>query len=87
MRRIAIIGALAGVGILILRSRMPKLQERMMAHCEGMFERMPDTFPPKKIMRGIEEIRATTARIEQLLEVRADEAIESKVAEGVHDAA
>ena len=87
MRRIAIIGALAGVGILILRSRMPKLQERMMAHCEGMFERMPDTFPPKKIMRGIDEIRATTARIEQLLEVRADEAVEPKVAEGVHDAA
>ena len=87
MRRIAIIGALAGVGVLILRSRMPKLQERMMAHCEGMFERMPDTFPPKRITRGMEEIRATTARIEQLLEVRADEAIESKVAEGVHDAA
>lgn len=87
MRRIAIIGALAGVGILILRSRMPKLQERMMAHCEGMFERMPDTFPPKKIMRGIDEIRATTARIEQLLEVGADEAVEPKVSEGVHDAA
>jgi hypothetical protein len=87
MRRIAIIGALAGVGILILRSRMPKLQERMTAHCEGMFERMPDTFPPKKIMRGIDEIRATTARIEQLLEVGADEAVEPKVAQGVHDAA
>jgi hypothetical protein len=39
------------------------------------------------MMRGVEEIRATTARIEQLLEVRADEAVEPKVAEGVHDAA
>lgn len=34
MRRIAIIGALAGVGILILRGRMPNLHERVMAHCE-----------------------------------------------------
>jgi hypothetical protein len=87
MRRIAIIGALAGVGILILRGRMPNLHERVMAHCEGMFERMPDTLPPKKMMRGIEEIRATTAQIEQLLELRADEAVEPKVAEAVHDAA
>jgi hypothetical protein len=87
MRRTAIIGALVGVGLLALRGRMPKLHERVMAHCEGMFERMPDTFLPKKMMRGVEEIRATTARIEQLLEVRADEAVEPKVAEGVHDAA
>ena len=87
MRRIAIIGALAGIGILILRGRMPKLHDRLMAHCEGTFERMPDTFPPKKMMRGIEEIRATTARIEQLLELRADDAVESKMAEAVHDAA
>jgi hypothetical protein len=64
---------------------MPKLHERVMAHCEGMFERMPDTFPPKRMMRGVEEISATTARIEQLLELRADEAVEP-TAEAVHDA-
>lgn len=87
MRRITIIGALAGVGVLILRRRLPGLHERLMAHCEGMFERMPDTLPPKKMMRGIEEIRATTARIERMLEVRADDSVESKVAEVVHDAA
>ena len=87
MRRIAIIGALAGVGLLALRGRMPKLHGRVMARCEGMFERMPDTFPPKKMMRGIEETRATTARIEQLLAAHADEAVEPKVAEAVHDAA
>ena len=87
MRRIAIIGALAGVGILVLRGRVPKLLERVVAHCEGMFERMPDTFPPKKMMRGIEEIRATTARLEQLLELRADPAVEPKAAGAVHDAA
>jgi hypothetical protein len=38
------------------------------------------------MMRGVEEISATTARIEQLLELRADEAVEP-TAEAVHDAA
>ncbi|HET9324532.1 MAG TPA: hypothetical protein VFO03_11700 [Gaiellaceae bacterium] len=31
---------------------------------------MPDTFPPKRMMRGIEEIRANTARTLELLEER-----------------
>ena len=41
----------------------------MLAACEGMFEQMPDDFPPKKMM-GIEEIRANTARTLELLEER-----------------
>jgi hypothetical protein len=92
MRRIAIVGAFVGVGILILRARVPKLHERLMARCEGMFERMPDTFPPKRAMRGIEEIRVKTARILELLEAREDDADEPEVpdassAEAAHDAA
>jgi hypothetical protein len=39
----------------------------MMAACKGMFEQMPDDFPPKKMMDGIEEIRANTARTLELL--------------------
>lgn len=74
MRRIMIFGALVGLGILIVRARAPKLHERLMARCEGMFERMPDTFPPKRMMRGIEEVRANTARIISLLEGRAADA-------------
>ena len=70
MRRIVIGGALAGVGVLIARALGPKLKlhERLMARCEGMFEQMPDDFPPKRMMRGIEEIRANTARTRELLE-------------------
>ena len=63
MRRIVIVGAFVGVGILIVRARVPKLHERLMARCEAMFERMPDTFPPKQMMRGIEETRVKTGRI------------------------
>jgi hypothetical protein len=35
-----------------------------------MFERMPDTFPPKRMMRGIEEIRVNTTQILERLEAR-----------------
>jgi hypothetical protein len=70
MRRILIVGAVAGVGFLILRVIAPKLKlhERLMARCEAMFERMPDECPPKRMMRGIDETQATTARILDLLE-------------------
>lgn len=70
MRRIAIGAALTGVGVLVARTLAPKLHARLLAGCERMFERMPEEFPPKRVMRGIEEIRANTARILDLLEER-----------------
>ena len=68
MRRIAIGAALAGVGVLIARALAPRLHERMIAGCEAMFEELPDSFPPKRMMRGIEEVRANTARTLELLQ-------------------
>lgn len=70
MRRTLVVGVFVGVGYLILRTRLPKLHERLMRRCEGMLERMPDEFPPKRAMRGIEEINVKTARILELLEAR-----------------
>ena len=72
MRRIATAAVLTGVGVLILRAVVPKLKlhERAMAGCERMFQRMPEDFPPKRMMRGIEEIRASTARTLEILEER-----------------
>jgi hypothetical protein len=56
-----------------------------------MFERMPDAFPPKKMMRGIEDIRAKTARILDLLEADQEQAAKPEfgdaAGEAVHDAA
>jgi hypothetical protein len=72
MRRMVIVGAIVGVGILLVRGRVPAPHERLVARCEAMFERMPDTFPPKKMMGGIEEIRVKTGRILELLETRTD---------------
>jgi hypothetical protein len=72
MRRIATAAVLTGVGVLIVRAVVPrlKLHERAMAACERMFRQMPEDFPPKRVMRGIEEIRANTARTLELLEER-----------------
>jgi hypothetical protein len=34
-----------------------------MGKCHDMFDRMPEDFPTKRMMRGIEEIREQNARI------------------------
>ena len=81
MRRIAISAALAGTGLLVARALGPKLHARLMAKCERMFAEMPDSFPPKRMMRGIEEIRANTARTLELLEERAPAAETESLAE------
>jgi hypothetical protein len=81
MRRIVIVGAVVGVGLLIVRAVAPKLRDRLMARCEGMFEQMPDDFPPKKMMRAIDEIGYKAARILELLETRKDEAVGPKLAD------
>ena len=70
MRRLAIGAALIGAGVLVARALAPRLHARLMAGCERMFEQMPDSFPPKRMMRGIEEIRANSVRTLALLETR-----------------
>jgi hypothetical protein len=70
MRRRVIGVALAGVGVLAARALAPRLHARLIAGCERMFEQMPDTFPPKRMLRGIEELRANSARTLALLEAR-----------------
>lgn len=70
MRRIAISAAVIGGVVVAARVLAPKLHARMLATCEGMFERTPENFPPKRMLGGIEEIRANTTRILELLDER-----------------
>lgn len=70
MRRIAISAAVIGGVVVAARVLAPKLHARMLATCEGMFEHMPEDFPPKRMLGGIEEIRANTTRILELLDER-----------------
>jgi hypothetical protein len=41
----------------------PALGRRAMTKCQEMFDRMPEEFPPKRMMRGIEGIREQNSRI------------------------
>jgi hypothetical protein len=68
MRKIATAAVLTGAGVVAARMLGPQMRERWMAGAERMFEQAPATFPPKRILRGIEETRANTARILELLE-------------------
>jgi hypothetical protein len=70
MRRLWIGAALTGLVVLGARALAPKLHTRMMAACGRMFEQLPPDFPPKRVVRGIAEIQATTARTLELLEER-----------------
>lgn len=70
MRRIAILTALTVVGVMAARALAPRLHDRMLATCERMFEQMPEGFPPKRMLHGLEEARTNTARILELLEER-----------------
>lgn len=70
MRRLAFGAALAGVAVLGARLIMPRLHARMLAACTHMFEELPEDFPPRRMLAGIEEIRASTARALVLLEER-----------------
>lgn len=73
MRRLVIVAALMGAGVLVVRALAPRLHARLMAGCERMFEQMPDSFPPKRMLHGIEEIRVSSARTLALLEAREQE--------------
>jgi hypothetical protein len=70
MRRIAISAAVIGGVVIAARLLAPKLHARMLATCKAMFEHMPEDFPPKRMMGGIDEIHANTARVLELLEER-----------------
>lgn len=68
MRRIAIGAAVIGGVLVAARALAPKMHAQMLAACNAMFEQMPEDFPPKRIMSGVEEIRANTTRLLALLD-------------------
>jgi hypothetical protein len=61
-KAIIVAGVLVAV-FAALRRFGPALRERAMKKCEQMFEHMPEDFPPKRMMRGIEEIRQQNVEI------------------------
>ena len=68
MKKLIFAVVAAGVGVAVVRSFAPALKRAAMRKCEAMFDRMPDTAPPKRLLRGIEDIREQNTRILQKLE-------------------
>jgi hypothetical protein len=63
MRKTLVAAGVLVAAAITIRRIGPKVGERLMAKCEQMFDRMPEDFPPKRMMRGIEEIRVQNAEI------------------------
>lgn len=70
MKRIAIAIIVSASCFVAIWRIAPRLGRKAMQECEGMLARMPEDFPPKRVMHSLEEIRRQNARILCLLEER-----------------
>jgi hypothetical protein len=68
MKKLMIGTTLVAFSLAALRRFGPALHEWAMSKCQEMFDRMPEEFPPKRMMSGIEEIREQNSRILRRLE-------------------
>ncbi len=71
MKKLLVGAAVLVAAVAALRRFGPALEQRAMRKCEQMFDRMPPDFPPKRMLRGIEEIREQNTQI--LLEEQEEE--------------
>ena len=63
MKKVLIGAAVFAAALAALRRFGPALEERAMRKCEQMFDRMPADFPPKRRVRGIEQIQEQNTHI------------------------
>ncbi len=68
MKKLLASAVLVGACVYAVRRFGPSLGNFAMRLCEQMFEQMPDDFPPRRMMRGIDEIREQNTRILHQLE-------------------
>jgi hypothetical protein len=71
MRKLIAAAAVLVTAFAMLQRFGPRLKERAMRKCEEMFDHMPDAFPPKRMMRGIDEVREQNVEILRHLRDRA----------------
>jgi hypothetical protein len=63
VKKILVVAAVS-MGVLVVVHRFGPALRRMMARkCQEMFDRMPEDFPPKRMMRGIDEVREQSDQI------------------------
>lgn len=68
MKKVIVAAGVFVLALAALRRFGPALGKRAMTKCQEMFDRMPEESPPKRMMRGIEEIREQNSRILRDLE-------------------
>jgi len=73
MRRL-IIFAVVTVGILLVIRKMaengPAMRERCSEMCDRMLAKMPESFPPNRMMADLDSLKERTDRILEMLEER-----------------
>jgi hypothetical protein len=79
MKKVIITASVLVLAFAALRRFGPALSERAMRKCEEMFARMPEDLPPKRMVRGIEEIREQNTEILGWLQQHDSVAAASKV--------
>jgi hypothetical protein len=68
MKKAIIGGAVLVAGVAALRRFGPAIRGWAMRECQEMFDRMPEEFPPKRMMRSVEEVREQNERILEVLD-------------------
>jgi len=63
MKKVLLGTAVFVAAVAALRRFGPAMEQRAMHKCEAMFDRMPADFPPKRMLRGIEQIREQNTQI------------------------
>lgn len=77
MRRLLIFAGLAA-GMFLARRKIaerlgPAIRKRCSEACERMLANMPESFPPNRMLAGLETLEEQNARILGLVERRTDE--------------
>ena len=67
VKKLLAIVVIGGAAVL-MRRHGPQMGERFVEHCEHMFDEMPDSFPPKRMMSSLDAIREQNERTLALLE-------------------
>ncbi len=67
MKRLIVWGVVAAIGWLLLRNMTPEAASAMRAKCAGMCDqmlaKMPDSFPPNRMMADLDHLKEQTDRI------------------------
>ena len=63
VKKVIVAAGVVVLALAALRRFGPALGKGAITKCEQMFDRMPQDFPPKRMMRDIEQIREQNSQI------------------------